>query len=99
ESTVFYILASNYDTRKGEALDSPKIDQNTLTELMEACENTNLAPLCWFKITLGMKTLQNHPYWKRAIQYDTLRIILENYQRYTQELVRIKKTETQYRIY
>ncbi|MHA1745810.1 MAG: hypothetical protein ACTSWW_07410, partial [Promethearchaeota archaeon] len=76
-----------------------KIDHETLSALFEACENTNLAPLCWFKITLGMKTLRNHPYWKQAIQYDTLRIVLENYQRYTKELIRIKKSETPYRIY
>ena len=99
ESTIFYILANNYSPKHSEMTESSKIDHETLSALFEACENTNLAPLCWFKITLGMKTLRNHPYWKQAIQYDTLRIILENYQRYTQELVRIKKTENEYRIY
>ena len=93
ESTSFYIIANSLEDK------NPKLDTDTLNEMFETLSRTNMAPLCWFKISLGSETLQSHPYWKGASQYDTLRIVLDNYNKYITELIKIKAKEEPYRIY
>ncbi len=93
ESTYFYILSNNFHQQNSS------IDINNLELMYESLRTSNIAPLCWFKISLGLKTLQNHPYWGSAYQYDTMRIVLDNYQKYMKELIKIKKKEEPYRIY
>jgi len=60
---------------------------------------TNMAPLCWFKITLGLESLKKHTFWKQASQFSTLGIILQNYKKYLKGLTIIKEKEKKYRIY
>ncbi|UYP47442.1 hypothetical protein NEF87_003727 [Candidatus Lokiarchaeum ossiferum] len=93
ESTSFYILSNSFEDY------GTKFDSETLNEMFETLSQTNMAPLCWFKINLGEDTLHTHPYWKDAVQYDTLRIVLENYKKYMDELIKIKEKEEPYRIY
>ncbi|MHA1620340.1 MAG: hypothetical protein ACTSVZ_13770, partial [Promethearchaeota archaeon] len=89
----YYTLANNVVS------DDDKIDESTLLQMFEDLRNTNLAPFCWFKISLGMDSLKIHPFWKIAIQYDTLQIVLENYNKYIQMLIEQKEKEDKYRIY
>jgi len=93
KSTYYYTLANNVVS------DDDKIDESTLLQMFEDLRNTNLAPFCWFKISLGMESLKIHPFWKIAIQYDTLQIVLENYNKYIQMLIEQKEKEDKYRIY
>ncbi len=93
KSAHFYILSSNFQNS------SHGIDFDTLNRLFMDLKNSTLAPLCWFKISLGESTLKQHPFWKGAFQYDTLQIVLSKYESYIDELIRIKKSENQYRIY
>lgn len=93
ESASFYILHSNFTKLENN------FDNNTLSKLFDDLEHSDIMPLCWFKLSLGVSTLKQHPFWKGAFQYDTLQIVLSNYSKYVEELIRIKQTEDDYRIY
>jgi hypothetical protein len=93
ESTSFYILSSDIKS------DNVGLDYTTLHALYKRLDETDMAPLCWFKINLGIETLSLHPFWKGAFQYDNLRIVLSNYQKYIENLIRIQKKEDIFRIY
>ena len=60
---------------------------------------TDMAPLCWFKITLGLESLKKHAFWKQASQYNNLFKKLQNYKKYIKRLTIIKEKEKKYRIY
>jgi len=93
ESSYFYTLADNILENSGE------IDQKTLSTLFEDVQSSDISPFCWFKISLGLSSLKNHPYWKGAMIYDSLQIVLEKYQKYMKALIVQKSKEDQYRIY
>lgn len=93
KSTYFYTLTDNAISAE------LAIDENTLEQLYEDLNNSTIAPLCWFKITLGTQSLRAHPFWNNASQYDTLQVVLENYKKYLNTLIEQKYKEDQYRIY
>jgi len=95
KSTYFYILTNNIS----EGPEEQNIDKDTLNKLFSDLENTNIIPICWFKITLGLESLQIHPYWNGAYQYDTLRRVIDNYNKYIDNLVKIYEKEKKYRLY
>ncbi len=92
-STYFFILNNNF---KGN---SDKINEKTLEIMYQKLLKTNMAPLCWFKITLGLESLKKHTFWKQASQFSTLGMILQNYKKYLKGLTIIKEKEKKYRIY
>ncbi|MCF2141977.1 MAG: hypothetical protein K9W44_18150 [Candidatus Lokiarchaeota archaeon] len=92
-STYFYTLTNNIKE------ENKKVDQTTLKQLFEDLNKSEIALLCWFKINLGLSSLKNHPYWKGAMNYDSLQYVLENYKKYMKTLIEQKKKEDQYRIY
>ncbi len=92
-STYFFILNNNF---KG---DSDKINEETLEIMYQKLLKTDMAPLCWFKITLGLESLKKHAFWKQASQFSNLCIILQNYKKYIKRLTIIKEKEKKYRIY
>lgn len=92
-STYFFILNNNF---KGN---SEKINEETLELMYRKLLKTDMAPLCWFKITLGLESLKKHAFWKQASQFSNLGIILQNYGKYLKGLTIIKEKEEKYRIY
>ena len=92
-STYFFILNNDF---KGN---SNKINEETLEIMYQKLLKTDMAPLCWFKITLGLESLKKHAFWKQASQFSTLGIILQNYKKYLKGLTIIKEKEKKYRIY
>ncbi len=97
QSTYFYILTDNID-QTDEDFEN-EIDEENLEKMFQDIKETNIAPLCWFKITLGKDSLSIHPFWNDAYQYSTLRRVIDNYNNFTQNLVRIYKKEKKYRFY
>ncbi|MHA1583979.1 MAG: hypothetical protein ACTSVU_04620 [Promethearchaeota archaeon] len=93
KSTNFFILSGS------RSRNDSSLDLDTFRLLFDKLEHTTMAPLCWFKIDLGINALKKHPYWEGAKHYDSLQLILEKYQNYLKELIRIKEKEDQYRIY
>ncbi|MHA1720073.1 MAG: hypothetical protein ACTSWX_03550 [Promethearchaeota archaeon] len=92
-STYFFILNNDFEKKTNE------INEKTLEIMYQKLLNTDLAPLCWFKITLGLESLKKHTFWREASQYSTLGIILQNYKKYLKGLTIIKEKEKKYRIY
>jgi hypothetical protein len=92
-STYFYILTSNFDG--GTSF----VDFTNLQNMYQKLENTDMAPLCWFKISLGLDTLKLHPFWRDASQYTSLLLVLDNYRKYIADLLQIKQKEDRYRVY
>ena len=93
KSTYFFILNNNF---KGN---SDKINEETLEIMYQKLLKTDMAPLCWFKITLGLESLKKHAFWKQASQFSNLGIIFQNYKKYLKGLTIIKENESKYRIY
>ena len=93
DSTYFFILNNNFKRN------SDKINEETLEIMYQKLLNTDMAPLCWFKITLGLESLKKHAFWKQASQFSSLGIILQNYKKYLKALTIIKEKELKYRIY
>ncbi len=93
DSTYFFILNNDFKEN------SKKINEETLEIMYQKLLKTDMAPLCWFKITLGLESLKKHAFWKSASQYSTLAIILQNYKKYLKTLTEIKEKEMKYRIY
>jgi hypothetical protein len=93
ESTYLFILANNFEDNW------KKLDEDTLELLFENLKSSKMAPLCWFKISLGLESLTLHPYWKSAKQYTSLLRVMDNYKKYVDELIAIKAKEDQYKIY
>ncbi|MHA1672311.1 MAG: hypothetical protein ACTSYI_01660 [Promethearchaeota archaeon] len=93
KSTYYYALTDSFVS------EVCTVDEDTMMQMFEDLNTTNMAPFCWFKISLGMESLKTHPFWKAAYQYDTLRVVLENYNKYIQMLIEQKHKEDEYRIY
>ncbi len=67
ESTYFYILSNNL-TSNMESQPIEEVDKDLLLDLYKDVEEKNIAPLCWFKITLGFESLAIHQFWQGAYQ-------------------------------
>ncbi|QEE15481.1 hypothetical protein DSAG12_01307 [Promethearchaeum syntrophicum] len=93
DSTYFFILNNNFKKN------SNVIDEEALEIMYHKLLKSDMAPLCWFKITLGLESLKKHAFWKQASQFSTLGIILQNYKKYLMGLTIIKEKEKKYRIY
>jgi len=94
ENASFFILNSNFEGQKNTF-----VDPSSLFLMFEQIENTNMIPLCFFRISFGLETLKKHRFWSAASQYTHLLYVLDNYRKYINELLAFKLKEDKYRIY
>jgi hypothetical protein len=94
KSANFFILSNNFGTKRDATTDT-----GTLLQMFQQIQESDMVPLCWFKITLGLDALKMHPLWKNASQYTNLLFVLDNYRRYMENLVSHKQIESKYRIW
>ena len=70
-----------------------------LHALFEACENTEMAPVSWFKISMGLDTIKKNKLWPKIELDEQLQKAKLHYENYTQKLIKIKKKEEEHRLY
>ena len=87
-----YIMSDNIVFKEDQDTEL-YIDQDNIDIIMFAIQRELLAPISWFRIDMGIRSLETLELWEEIKDYDLLKVALNKYERYITSLV-YKKFQT-----
>ncbi|MFX1238075.1 MAG: hypothetical protein ACFFAS_17780 [Promethearchaeota archaeon] len=82
----FYILTDNIVFKETQATNM-YIDQDNIDIIMMAIQRKMIFPISWFRIDIGLKSLENLEKWPEINQKEKIKRSLEEYERYITSLI------------
>ena len=81
-----YIMSDNIVFKEDQVTEM-YIDQENIDIIMFAIQRELLAPISWFRIDLGIKSLETLELWEKIKDHPLLKVALNKYERYITSLV------------